>query len=195
MIELPLYYLGPVSYYSRIYRALISGEGYRFDEADRWEKQTLRSRCHIASSQGSMMLSVPVKHQEIVPHTEETSQLKGALSSQVLLSVHGNWQHQHWNALVSNYRQSPFFDYYADDFAVCYKPDAYATLRDFNLALHCLVMEHLGLSNLPSGLVPSTDAFSLRPYYQVFQERTGFLSDLSVVDLLFNMGPEARLYL
>lgn len=183
MLQIPLYYLAPVSYYSRLYRALASGEGYCFDSVDRWEKQTLRSRCFIASAQGPAMLSVPVTHNRA-----------SGLTADCLLSAHGNWQHRHWNALVSNYRQSPFFDYYADDFAPHYRPGAHATLWSFNMALHSVVMEHLGLNGLPPTVRPRPSAM-LNPYYQVFANRTGFLPDLSVVDLLFNTGPEARLYL
>lgn len=183
MLLLPLYYLAPVSYYSRIYRALIAGEKFGFDPNDRWEKQTLRSRCYIASPQGRMMLSFPVQHTE------------GTCERGNLLSSHGNWQHQHWNALVSSYRQSPFFDYYADDFAPHFVAGAHCTRQSFCTALHGVVMEHLGLNELPPVVTSLGGEYEEREYYQVFKSRTGFLPDLSIVDLLFNMGPEARLYL
>lgn len=181
MLLLPLYYLAPVSYYSRIYRALLTGEGFGFDPNDRWEKQTLRSRCYIAGPQGRMMLTIPVAHAE--------------RDQMPLLSDHGNWRHQHWNALVSNYKQSPFFDYYADDFAPHYQPGAHQSLQSLNRALHDVVCEHLGLSAVVAGSRPLPHSDEQREYYQVFKSRTGFLPDLSIVDLLFNMGPEARLYL
>lgn len=201
MIYLPLYYLGPVSHYSRMYRALVSGEGFQYDAEDRWEKQTLRSRCYVAGSQGVMLLSVPVQHQSVDTLTEGalaegTPRPKDTLTAHMLLSSHGNWRHQHWNALVSNYRQSPFFDYYADDFEQIYKSDSFSTLWEFNLALHEIVAAHLGFDELPPvGALDQRADFAIREYYQVFRNRTGFLSDLSVVDLLFNMGPESRLYL
>lgn len=141
------------------------------------------------------MLSVPVQHQASEGLAEGADRARSGLTADMLLSSHGNWQHQHWNALVSNYRQSPFFDYYADSLLPLYKPGTCATLREFNLALHAIVMEHLGLLTLPEAIKPRTPEFQVRPYYQVFQERHGFLPDLSIVDLLFNMGPEARLYL
>lgn len=183
MLLLPLYYLAPIGYYSQVYRSLASGDGFRFDPNDRWEKQTLRSRCYIASPQGRMMLSFPVQHTE------------GAEERGTLLSSHGNWQHQHWNALVSSYRQSPFFDYYADDFAPHFVQGAHTTRQDFCTALHNVVMECLGLSELPPIYIHLSASYEPKEYYQVFKSRTGFLPDLSIVDLLFNMGPEARLFL
>lgn len=195
MIELPHFYLGPVSYYSRIYRALITGNGYRFDSADLWQKQTLRSRCYIASSQGRMMLSIPVSHLEISKDCKEIVNSGKELTDSMLLSSHGNWSHQHWNALASNYRQSPYFDYYADDFECIYKSGKYRTLTEFTGALHDLVMDCMGLDNLPAHHALGDAESVPREYYQVFRNRTGFLPDLSIVDLVFNMGPEARLYL
>lgn len=199
MLLLPLYYLAPVSYYSRIYRTLLAGEEWAFDPNDRWEKQTLRSRCYIAGPQGRMMLTVPVSRTPTEPPS--IPPLGGRLvcqpeaASGILLSDHGNWRHQHWNALVSSYKQSPFFDYYADDFAPHYRPEAHQSLQSLSRALHDVVWEHLGLSAVVAGSRPLPHSDEQREYYQVFRERTGFLPDLSIVDLLFNMGPEARLYL
>ena len=73
------------------------------------------------------------------------------------------------------------------------------TLWDFNLALHQVVASCLDLAHLPSP--SSAEPYPLKgeldkvSYYQVFSARTGFLPDLSIVDLIFNMGPEARLWL
>lgn len=179
MLELPLYYMAPVSYYSRVYRAVVGGEGFRFDPNDRWEKQTLRSRCYIAGPQGRMMLTIPIVN-------PQRGSGEGAL-----LSDHGNWRHQHWNALVSSYRQSPFFDYYADAFAPHYQPGAHSTLASFCGALHEVIMAALEIDQVVEAAPLRTE----REYYQVFKGRTGFLEDLSIVDLLFNEGPSARLWL
>ena len=203
-----------MSYYSRIYRTLLAGENFGFDPNDRWEKQTLRSRCYIAGPQGRMMLTIPIKKApsnspfggESHPERDMEPTLSAALPQRgsgegavgglgVLLSDHGNWRHQHWNALVSSYKQSPFFDYYADDFAPHYQPGAHQSLQSLNKALHDVVWEHLGLSAVVAGSRPLPHSDEQREYYQVFKARTSFLPDLSIVDLLFNMGPEARLYL
>lgn len=200
----PLYYLAPVSYYSRLYRTLLSGEEWAFDAADRWEKQTLRSRCYIACPDGPQRLTFPIQHRapQPTPSRAESSPFKGelervsekvSLTRDILLSDHGNWRHQHWQALVSAYDQSPFFAYYADDFRPHFLPGAHSSLWDFNLALHNVVADCLDLGNLPSS--PPIGEVRDGPYYQVFATRTGFLPGLSIVDLIFNMGPEARLWL
>lgn len=169
------YYLAPVSCYSRLLR-----EGVEcVDVSAPYQKQTLRTRCLIDSPQGELTLSIPV---EKMP--------QGTPLSEVRISDHGNWRHQHWNALCSSYRQSPFFDYYADDFAHFYE-ERWERLVDYNTALHqmvCKLMDLEHVRQLPAA--PPSDT-----YYQVFQHRHGFLKDLSIVDLLFNMGPESVLYL
>lgn len=207
----PLYYLAPVSYYSRLYRTLTSGEPWAFNTDDRWEKQTLRSRCFIAGPDGPQRLSIPIQHRAPLPSpsSAESSPFKGelervserevSLTRDLLLSDHGNWRHQHWHALVSAYDQSPFFAYYADDFRPHFLPGAHTTLWDFNLALHQVVASCLDLAHLPSPSSAESSPFKGElervSYYQVFSARTGFLPDLSIVDLIFNMGPEARLWL
>lgn len=197
----PLYYLAPISYYSRLYRTLTSGEPWAFDTDDRWEKQTLRSRCFIAGPDGPQRLSIPIQHRAPLPSpsSAESSPFKGELervplTRDLLLSDHGNWRHQHWQALVSAYDQSPFFAYYADDFRPHFLPGAHTSLWDFNLALHQVVADCLDLAHLPAVLPPWGESEGVS-YYQVFSARTGFLPDLSIVDLIFNMGPEARLWL
>ena len=135
----------------------------------------------------------------------------------VRISEHGNWRRQHWNALVSAYRNSPFFEYYADDFAHFYE-ERDGFLMDFNLRLHNVVCELLGLDReirvltTEDALKEATDAAGdLRSiaepkalaeltetpqrYYQVFAQRNGFIPNLSIVDLLFNMGPEGLITL
>jgi hypothetical protein len=147
----------------------------------------------------------------------------------VRISDHGNWRHQHWVAIKSSYRQSPFFEYYADEFAPFYEKK-WDFLADFNEELMMLVASLLDISKP----VTRTTAFSPLPaphsplpapplgeclnltgqgsfggnkalpqrgsgegasYYQMFASRHGFLPDLSIVDLLFNMGPEGVLWL
>ena len=136
----------------------------------------------------------------------------------VRISEHGNWRHLHWNALVSAYRKSPFFEYYADDFAHFYE-EKDGFLMDFNLRLHNVVCELLGLDReikitTPGERIEETadnicdlrhiaepkalgnlTGYTAKPYYQVFAQRNGFIANLSIVDLLFNMGPEGLLVL
>ena len=205
---LPCCYLAPVSHYSAYYRA----DEVRLEVNDHFTKQTLRNRCLIDSPSGALPLTIPVCKTE-----------GKTLMRDVRISDHGNWRHRHWVALESSYRQSPFFEYYADDFAPFYEKK-WEFLADFNEELMALVASLLDIGKpvtrtttyegarskgqgageyrravqsscpLPLAPCPSTQDGS-REYYQVFASRHGFLPDLSIVDLLFNQGPEGVLWL
>ena len=190
-------YLAPVPLYVRLYAA----DAMVVDDVSPFVKQTYRNRAVIAAEGGTLPLTIPVVHDGgRIPMRD------------VRISEHGNWRHQHWNALVSAYRKSPFFEYYADDFAHFYE-ERDGFLMDFNLRLHAVVSELLGierevkfLSDEAAGAVDlraiaepkaleAIDGVALQPYYQVFAQRNGFVPSLSVVDLLFNTGPEGLLVL
>lgn len=190
-------YLAPVPLYVRLYAA----DAMVVDDVSPFVKQTYRNRAVIAAEGGTLPLTIPVVHDGgRIPMRD------------VRISEHGNWRHQHWNALVSAYRKSPFFEYYADDFAHFYE-ERDGFLMDFNLRLHAVVSELLGverevkfLSDEAAGAVDlraiaepkaleAIDGVALQPYYQVFAQRNGFVPSLSVVDLLFNAGPEGLLVL
>ncbi len=196
-------YLAPVPLYAKLY----SGTGLIFDGSAPFVKQTFRNRAIIATENGAQALTIPVVHD-------------GGRTAMrdVRISEHGNWRHQHWNALASAYRKSPFFDYYADDFAHFYE-ERDGFLLDFNLRLHNVVCGLLGIEREIKELQPgeellcnSYEILDLRhiaepkaleniaeylplPYYQVFAQRNGFIPHLSIADLLFNMGPEGLLVL
>jgi hypothetical protein len=199
MLSHPLY-LAPIPFYARLY-----GSSTLLVTADEpFVKQTYRSRAVIATEKGTQSLTIPVIHDG------------GRVAMRdVRISEHGNWRHQHWNALVSAYRKSPFFDYYADDFAHFYE-ERDGFLMDFNLRLHSVVSELIGLEKpvefLSDEAVSITSAVDFRdiaepkalaalkeglsqPYYQVFAQRNGFAQSLSIIDLLFNTGPEGLLVL
>lgn len=191
-------YLAPIPLYVQLYAA----DALLVDDVSPFVKQTYRSRAVIATENGSQQLTIPVVHDG------------GKMTMRdVRISEHGNWRHQHWNAIVSAYRKSPFFEYYADDFAHFYE-ERDGFLLDFNLRLHGVVSELLGLDRgvkflsdeAPDAAVDlrriaepkaleAFDGVMLQPYYQVFAQRNGFIPSLSIVDLLFNMGPEGLLVL
>ena len=192
-------YLAPVQYYCK----LISYESVRIEVCENYLKQTYRNRCMIATANGIQTLSVPVEN----PKTDK------CLTKDIRISDHGNWQHIHWNALVSAYGMSPFFEYYEDDFLPFYK-QKYHFLFDFNEKLRLTICELLDIHpsvNYTTGYIPDVvndfrtvirprqpvedHSFYQKSYYQVFMENHGFLPNLSIVDLLFNMGPEAALVL
>ncbi|MDO4930277.1 MAG: WbqC family protein [Bacteroidales bacterium] len=196
-------YLAPVQYFTKLYAAPYVVE----ERCDHYVKQTYRNRCVIAGPDGSLPLTIPIEHGDVLkPATRD-----------IRISDHGNWRHLHWTALVSAYDNSPYFAYYADDFAPFYERP-YKYLVDFNEGLRALICDlldlhpdvrptsayadaaALGVDDLRETIRPKTGYaadvhFSPAPYYQVFRERHGFLPNLSMADLLFNMGPESRLIL
>jgi hypothetical protein len=137
----------------------------------------------------------------------------------VRISGHGNWQHVHWNAIKFAYNSTPYFEYYKDDFHPFYE-NKYTFLVDFNEELCNLICKLIDIAPamkrtakyktdcLPDneldfrGIIhPKKDfrtedpEFVPSPYYQVFENRHGFIPNLSIIDLLFNMGPESLLIL
>ena len=126
----------------------------------------------------------------------------------VLISEHGDWRRLHWGALFSAYGRSPYFDYVADDLSrVIHGAQRY--LHDFNAQLHEVIV---GFMDLPlatecvDGIVLTDDVADLRgriamkradtlpitdvPYYQMWTQSSGFQPDLSILDLMMNMGRE-----
>jgi len=194
-------YLAPTAYYAYLYAAREVTE----DRGEFFQKQTYRNRCYIATPQGALSLTIPVVRDE----------LNHCPMRNVRISDHGNWRHIHWNALVSAYEKTPYFFYYADDLRPLYeKPFTY--LVDFNEALQQTVLSLLALTprlqisntyvtNPPANVLDLRQSLSpkvkpaptltFEPYYQVFAPRTGFLPNLSILDLLFNLGAESRMVL
>ena len=193
VIACPLY-LAPVAQYVRLY----SADRLLLDVDSPYVKQTYRNRAVIAAENGALALTVPVVHNGVQPMRD------------VRISDHGNWRRMHWNAIASAYKKSPFFDYYADDFRPFYE-NKIEFLVDFNMQLHATVCELLGLDvpvvelsgdngamaeDIRSLAQPVDGSVSCcMPYYQVFERRNGFLPNMSIADLLFNMGPEGLIVL
>ncbi|MDD2437059.1 MAG: WbqC family protein [Massilibacteroides sp.] len=192
-------YLGPIQYYCK----LLQFPNVEIEREENFVKQTYRNRCVIAAANGPLILSVP---------TEKPETIK-CRTKDIRISDHGNWRHLHWNALVSAYSTSPFFIYYQDDFAPFFEKK-FTFLFDFNEELRKLICSLLDMEPTvsytkrynaevlhdfrekisPKSPVKDLD-FVPVSYYQVFREKYGFLSNLSIVDLLFNMGPEGLLVL
>lgn len=196
-------YLAPVQYFAH----LQSAEQVWIEQYDHYQKQTYRNRCVIAAPDGPLSLTVPIEK----PNTQK------AFMRDIRISDHGNWRHLHWNAIESAYNHTPFFEYYKDDFRPFYEKK-FDFLVDYNEQLCQLVCQLIDIDtsfqrtesyiaepsntiiDLRDAIHPKKElmndaSFVVIPYYQVFQERLGFLPNLSIIDLLFNMGPEAILVL
>lgn len=191
-------YFGPVQWYQKLYRA----EHVEIEQWESFQKQTYRNRCLIATTNGVQALTIPIER--------GTS----PLIKDIRISDHGNWRHLHWNALQSAYGESPFFEYYQDDllpffnkhwdFLIDYNEDIRIKICEL-IDIHPNVSFTKGYTSSPSmkdyrsainPKHPGLDAdFVPKPYYQVYQQKHGFLPNLSILDLLFNMGPESILYL
>lgn len=226
-------YFGPVQWYQKLNRHRCVIERH-----DNFVKQTYRNRCVIASANGPQTLTVPI---------ERYDGLKCAMRD-IRISDHGNWRHLHWQALLSAYGETPFFEFYADDLRPFFEERRWTYLLDFNLDITRTICSLLDIrpdlslsdhyieaeaSQAPfhhaeaplrlsspgrESLAEDVDArpdttfvdlrdairpkhplpdpeFEARPYYQVRASRHGFLPNLSVLDLLFNEGPEGIFWL
>lgn len=202
-IRLTSEYLAPVSHYAFMYKAVRT----EIEIQEHFQKQSFRNRCNILSANGVMSLTIPV----------EKSELKKPCLKDMKISDHGNWRHLHWNAIKSSYNSSAFFEYYRDEFAPFYEKK-YEYLVDFNESMRALIFDQLEIEReiiqtdvyekaIPEGVLdlrgyaepqikigPEHNLVS-KPYYQVFQTKYGFQPDLSIIDLLFNMGPESEIIL
>lgn len=200
IITHPLY-LAPIPVYAHLY----ASAGMLTDGDSPFVKQTFRNRAIIATENGTQALIIPVEHNGVQAIRD------------IRISEHGRWRHLHWNALKSAYKKSPFFDYYADDFAHFYE-ESDSFLMDFNMRLHHTICELIGIdrpvaeSNKTTMETAIFDSIDIRPladpktlkesklhttphYYQIFAQRNGFIENLSIIDLLFNMGPEGLITL
>ena len=198
-------YFGPVQWYQKLYRY----DSVLIEQYETFPKQTFRNRCLIATTNGIQALTVPVCH------AGELSSFNFQLSTfNQRISDHGNWRHLQWQALQSAYGESPFFEYYEDDLRPFFTEHNWERLTDYNDAICRKMCELLDIHptihhtteytphhpadfrEVINPKHPGDDPdFIPRPYYQVYQQKYGFLPNLSILDLLFNMGPESIFYL
>ncbi len=203
-IYLTTAYLAPISYYA----AMARSREVVIEQACHYTKQTYRNRCNIVGANGVQPLSIPiVKPTGGKCHTRD-----------IEIAEHGDWQRLHWHAIRSAYGSTPFFEYYQDDLAPFYERKI-KYLFDLNEELRHTLCRLLQLDANISYTDSYKEAFDshecdLRevihpkrplpaewqmltphPYYQVFYQKHGFVPDMSIIDLLFNLGTEAPLVL
>lgn len=197
---LPMFYLPPVGYFSQLntYKPDIVVE-----REEHFPKQTYRNRANIYSPDGMLTLVVPVVKGSKV-HTKVRD---------VKISYDFRWQRMHWMSLESCYRRSAYFEYYEDEFAPFYQKQ-FTYLFDYNEQLLQLLLKCIKIqvpltytetyeAAYPEDITDLRYAISSKKelpleqkqYFQVFEDRKGFLKNLSIVDLLFNQGPQTINYL
>ncbi len=191
-----LHYLPTIEFFC----AVADYEVVVLEKCEHYVKQSFRNRTYINTSQGIEMLVLPLtgKHGKV------------SISS-VQLDYSTKWQNNHWRAIESAYRKAPFFEFYADELKeIIYRKHEYLFDLNRELLSFCLrctalplkLSESVAYEKIPASLVfdlrSQIDAkkpysersfYTPAPYYQVFGN--GFASNLSVVDLLFCMGPQA----
>ena len=199
-ILLELQYLGSIPYYSKF---LLHPQIW-IEQHENYCKGSFRNRCHIATANGVLPLSIPLlkgKHQQ-------------APIRDVKVDNQSNWQQQHWRSIKTAYGNSPFFDYYAEEIAALYT-QSQPYLFDFCWTAHQLLLQLLQLPSsvaltasytpqvtpniidfrnelLPKNYMHYQDThYKALPYPQVFEDRQGFLPNLSILDFLFCTGPAA----
>ncbi|MFI1772488.1 WbqC family protein [Thalassobellus citreus] len=182
--------------------AMVKAKEVRLEVDDNFLKQTYRNRTYIYGANGKLALNIPVIH------TQKNRQKY----REVKIFNEEKWQSLHWKSLLSAYRTSPFFEYYEDelqplfDLKVDYILDF--NLKCFEIICDCLQLE-LNISktevyqNTIEGVsdfrylvnAKKEQPYSFDTYIQVFNNKHGYIPNLSILDLLFNEGPNALNYL
>lgn len=189
-------YFGPISCWKQIINSNIL-----WDVHQNYIKQTFRNRTFIHSANGLQILTIPVKHSKI-KFSMQDAKIDNSIA----------WQKNHWRSIQSAYSSSPFFEFYRDSLEGIYIKE-YTYLTKFNFDLINLILEWTDIE-MKSELSKSykiqyKNGLDLREnienkkyssseniiYKQVFSDKNGFLNDLSIIDLIFNEGPNSISYL
>jgi len=195
-------YLPPVSWMA----VALKYQNVSVELYETYPKQTFRNRCNIATSNGILNLSIPV----IKVNGNHTQ------TRDILIDNSKNWQQLHWRSIITAYNKSPYFLYYRDMIEPLYrnKHKNLITLNQefLNVLLPVLNIRTIRIRNteeyifepecinLRNSFNPKQQPYqivvkTLPRYMQVFEEIHGFIPDLSILDLLFNLGPDASPYL
>lgn len=198
-IVLPSFYLAPIAYYSHILQT--DGE-ILLEMYEHFPKQTYRNRTSIHSPNGRLDLTIPI---------QKTKDQRRTQMKDVQICNADDWQRQHWMTIQTSYRRSAYFEYYEDEFVEFYNKK-FNFLFDFNQKLNELILKflkiktsfsftesyrenYLDLLDLRNVIHPKKELQTNKFYFQVFEPKNGFISNLSIIDLLFNQGPQSKNYL
>lgn len=196
-------YAPPIQYFAKLYAH--QGQIVLIEAHEHYVKQSYRNRCHIVDSTGIVALTTPVVHR-----SGERLSIRD-----VRISAHNDWRRQHLSALATAYGASPYFEYYWDDVRSVIER-SHTHLWELNWELILLLARLINMelelretdNFAPVEERPLDYRYRIRPrqpledatfmcprYYQPFAARTGFIGGLSMLDLLFNMGPESLIVL
>lgn len=182
--------------------AIANAETVTFEAADNFQKQTFRNRMYVYGANGKLLLNIPVKHNKNKQKT---------LYKNIEIENVEDWQKQHWRSIVSAYKSSPFFEYYEDDLKDHFTTP-HTSLYDLNIELFNTLCESIEIDikiEFTTAFNTTTTETDLRylanskketpiqleSYTQVFGDKYGYLNNLSILDLLFNEGPNTLNYL
>jgi len=187
-------YFPPISHWKHI-----SSNNLQWSIKSRYNKQTLTNRTYIDSSNGELMLTVPIKHSgKNIPRK----------FSKIKIDNSSNWKKTHYKSIKICYQSSPFFEFYEDDISFFYESD-YEYLHQLNFASINLVCKWINLEMPKENFnVQEKEFINLiylsntkrtrelleKKYTQTFQVSNGFINDLSILDLIFNCGPDSKNY-
>lgn len=190
-------YFAPISQYAAIYKS----KNIVFEINDNFQKQTYRNRCYIYGANGKLSLNVPIKH-------NSNGDRKKTKDTQV--GKNFPWQKQHLKSLQAAYRSSPFFEFFEDDLQKIFDKN-YKYLHDLLFDSHLFIMDSLGLDSTftktSEYVLTSKDDFrtlavakkgtpiQMDTYVQMFDEKHGFIPNLSILDLLFMEGRNSLSFL
>lgn len=190
-------YFSPISQYSEI----VKSTEVIFEVEDNFQKQSFRNRCYIYNSNGKQLLNIPIKH-KLVSNRKKTKD--------ALVENDFPWQTQHLKSLQVAYRTSPFYEFYEDDLLPIFKKK-YKYLHDVNIDTYLFVTDALQITSNYSKTaeyntdlskdyrvladVKNTPKEPLKNYIQMFDDKHGFIPNLSILDLIFMEGPNAISYL
>ena len=185
------------------FAAMVQSESITFEVADNFQKQTNRNRTYIYSPNGIQLLNIPVKHSK--ESHQKTKDIK--------IETDFDWQKQHFKSLEAAYRSSPFFEYFEDDIRPIFEKKQ-LFLLDLNFEIVALLskcfrikldytttteyfheVDTETITDLRALVNGKKDVSIFENYTQVFDDKHGFINNLSVLDLLFNEGKYAMDYL
>jgi hypothetical protein len=190
---LSLHYLPCISWF----RDFMAHSPVLIEKEENFVKSTARNRCEIAGANGKQVLSVPILGGR--DHHQKYKQTR--------IAYQNHWRSSHWQSIRSAYGSAPYFEFYCERFQKFYESE-HEFLFDFNHELLKLVLATLKAKKefsftqyYNSAVAEMIDLRnrsaedSMPRYYQVFEERNGFIGDLSILDLIFHLGPQALSYI